>query len=368
MVPLHHSPAVVLTAEIAPGDVVDLFPAVLSHVGDVQITVRRIEARAPGIPQAIGPDLVAVAADPVRERVVGRHAIGRGRPAAVRGQARGGHAAHVHTQQLAEQRAAALSVAARAVLVPGAPPVTGRNVQVAVGAELQLPAVVVALRLLEAQQALLAVRVGDAGVRHRHHVARHHGEPGAVQRPLGVIDVEQTAGRIVGVERHSQQTHLVERGRGLHLGADVQEGRKGARWIAALLDPDEPVLLDHEQTVGVARRRGHEQRSARQAGDHRHGLQGRVGRRSDTGALRRGRGARRHRQQPGGRQPGGQKRTDPRTSGGHGAPRKPGRSPTAYTVRASASQSSRSAAVTSKISSAPSPQALASTSLSVSKR
>ncbi len=53
MCPLHGVPAVVPSLH----DEVHLFPVALPHVSCVELTSHPIEGKAPGIPQAIGPDL-----------------------------------------------------------------------------------------------------------------------------------------------------------------------------------------------------------------------------------------------------------------------------------------------------------------------
>ena len=76
------------------------------------------------------------------------------------------------------------------MLVAGPPAVPGGDVEVSVGTELELTAVVIVLRLREAQEPLFAVGIGDIRIA-RHLIARHHGEPRSVQRPLGVVHVEE---------------------------------------------------------------------------------------------------------------------------------------------------------------------------------
>src|SRR6185503_8415570 len=103
--------------------VVDLFEAALSHVRDVEVAGAGVEAGAPGIAQAVGVDLVAVAARTVVEGVVLRNDVALSAQTAVR-RARGGcYPARIDTQHLAQQRGQALSVPAGAVHVATAPAV-----------------------------------------------------------------------------------------------------------------------------------------------------------------------------------------------------------------------------------------------------
>src|SRR5687767_11010949 len=114
---LHHVPAEVDSAP--PGrDDVDLFPAVLPHVGDIEEVLLGVEAEAPGVAQPVGPNLTAGAAL-AGEGVVGGDRVGVA-------------PVDVETQQVAEQRAAILTVAVR---VPAASAVTHADVEHAVLAE-----------------------------------------------------------------------------------------------------------------------------------------------------------------------------------------------------------------------------------------
>src|SRR5678816_1628234 len=64
----HHPPGVVLAADSGRG-VVDLLPAVLSDIGDVQVAGGGIEAGPPRIAKPVGPDLVAQSAETVGKRI-----------------------------------------------------------------------------------------------------------------------------------------------------------------------------------------------------------------------------------------------------------------------------------------------------------
>ena len=114
---LHDVPAEV-ESPAACVDYVDLLPAILAHVRDVEAAGGRIEAEPPRVAQAPGPDLPAHPRAS-HERVVGRDRVGVAM-------------VHVDAQQIAEQGGAILSVPVR---IAGAAAVSHDGVEHAVGPE-----------------------------------------------------------------------------------------------------------------------------------------------------------------------------------------------------------------------------------------
>src|SRR5262249_13865385 len=114
---------------------VDLFPSILTDVGDVEGAKCPVEARAPGIAQAVRKNF-RVGARRAHERIVGRYVI------VAPGIAR---AVHGDTQVLAQQ---AVDVLPRVQGVAGAPAVTDRDVEIAVGPKAEPAALVIAERRL----------------------------------------------------------------------------------------------------------------------------------------------------------------------------------------------------------------------------
>ena len=143
VVPLHAAPAVVLSARAGGRLEVDLLPGVLANVGDVHVAGGAVEGEAPGVPEARRPDRVEHAAVP-DEGVAGGHEGRRG--------------VHVEAQHLAQVGRAVLGAVARVV---GAAAVPEGDVEVAVGAEGDLAAVVVREGLVLSDDLL-----DDGGVAH----------------------------------------------------------------------------------------------------------------------------------------------------------------------------------------------------------
>ncbi len=217
---------------------VDLLSRVLTDVADQQRSGDPVEAEAPRIAEAVAPDLICACA--ARERVAGRDRVGGS------GAARVG----VDPQQLAEQRLPVLAVLQR---VAGTTPVACGDVEVAVGPDLQLTAVVVReRRVIDRQQAssggrvdgaadlavLVDLQVAVAGARVHH--------------------IETAAGVVVRGEGDREQTALAARQDPI---GDVEERRRHA--VIGKLDPAR--LLDDEQPVGIRRLGGHVHRVAKRA-------------------------------------------------------------------------------------------------------
>ncbi len=131
-------------------------------------------------------------------------------------------------------------------------PVTGRDVEKAVGAEVNVAAVVVRFALLEIEDRGRASRVGHVGVSGRHLVPLDAGAVGIVTRVVGVVDVEQPVVFEVGVKRQSEQALFVAPV--VHDRREIEKGR-GER-LSVGDHPDRTALFDHEEpprpVAGVA--------------------------------------------------------------------------------------------------------------------
>jgi hypothetical protein len=167
--------------------------------------------------------------------------------------------------------------------------VSDRRVEVAVGAELEHPAVVVLPRLHDRQEDPLRVpvrlvRVGG--------VAAELGDADIAVSGARVVEgVEEPARRVVGRERDREETRLA---RQLHVLANVEE--RCRQHVAVANDAHGPRLLHDEEPLGVTSRRGHEHRplepaDARERDDvggvdgRRRGRRRRCGPRDAEGAL-----------------------------------------------------------------------------------
>ena len=150
--PFAAAPAVVRAAAIARGTraEVDLLVHVLAHVRDRKVTGLAIEGEAPGVAEAVGPDLAAP------RRLVVERVVGRDRVLAIR------RSTWIDAEDLAGQRPQVLP---GQIGVAPSSAVTGPHVQVTVGAELQLAAVVIRARVRELQDEPSTGRVRDVRVR-----------------------------------------------------------------------------------------------------------------------------------------------------------------------------------------------------------
>src|SRR5690606_15544619 len=162
LVALVAAPAQVEPAASAGGDEVDLLVRVLADVGDPEVACERVEGDAPRVAQAQRIDLVAAgSAGAVGIGVVGRDAVVRARGQAAVGRAAAAGAVDIDAQQLAQQAVRVLGVV---VWIATAAAVARGAGEVAVRAELDVTAVVVAVGLLELHQNQLGGRVGDVGI------------------------------------------------------------------------------------------------------------------------------------------------------------------------------------------------------------
>ena len=149
--PFNSIPAVVGT----PLAEINLFPFILSDIGDVKISQRAVEARSPTIAQPERKYFISSVCP--HERIVHGHVI------VVRGIGREVVAVHVDAQNLAEQ---AVDVLAGVQRIATTAAVTDGYVEISVGAEAEPPALVVAeRRLVDREDGRGARRIGDIGAR-----------------------------------------------------------------------------------------------------------------------------------------------------------------------------------------------------------
>jgi hypothetical protein len=144
MVALDDVPAVIVPARVARALMVDLLPAGLADVADEEIAVLPVEAEAPRIAKAVGPDLVARRGVAVDEGVR-------------RGDQR--RTVHVEAQDLPQERARALRVTFG--ISGRAAAVAGGSVEVAVGTEGEHAAVVVRGGVVDRAKDLDRAGIGD---------------------------------------------------------------------------------------------------------------------------------------------------------------------------------------------------------------
>ena len=186
------APSVVLAAGAVGRLEVDLLPGVLTHIGDIQIARRSIEARPPRVAQPIGPDLI-VAGNSYKRIACGNPVI-TARPVV---------AIDVDAQHLAQQLVGDVLCSIPRVASTAA--VTRGDVQEpVVGTEAYPTAVVVGERLEDRQQYQSATRVGNLRVV-RHAVPSYRCSAGVVC----VVNVEVTVVLIVRMERQPQQSPFV---------------------------------------------------------------------------------------------------------------------------------------------------------------
>ena len=207
---LHDGPAVVA----AVLDAVDLLPRVLPHVADPEALRAHVELV--GVAEAVGVDLVALGAVGGGERVVGGDAV----LGAL------GHVVDVDPEDRAEQGRRVLPVPER---VAPAAAVAEADVEVAVGAEGDRPAVVVRRGLVDAEEHALGGRVGPERVRggpgELGHARLEHADAGLGALDGGGVADEQAAVRLVArVEREPEEAALVD---GADALGEVEEDGRG---------------------------------------------------------------------------------------------------------------------------------------------
>ena len=214
-------PAEIGTRRLARRQLVDLLPAVLADLADHQIAREAVEREAPRVADAVGVDLGSGAGG---KRLARRDRVGLS--------ARG---ARIDAQDLAEQDAGVLSIGAHTA-------VAHADVEVAVGAELQLAAVVVGGRVRDTEHEAVT-GVGNVGA------------GGGVElpdddRPVreGRVRVQETRDGVVGGEGDREQAALSAES---DLARDVEE--RCRQDGAALHDAHRPTALDHEHARRIAR-------------------------------------------------------------------------------------------------------------------
>ena len=221
-VPLHAAPAVVQPDGCPLRREVDLLARALPDVADREVAGGAVEREAPGVAQPVGVHLGGRAARP-----------------------------GVDAEDLPQSTARVLRVVGRVVARAA---VAGADVQEAVGAELQLPAVVVAVRgMVDLEHRPPGRRIGEVRLRRRavELLDRDDAAVGVARPRSRVVDVEEPAGGVVGRERHRQEPLLAYRD---DAAGEVEERRAEDGAVADHVD--RPVLVDHEQAVRVGRRRG----------------------------------------------------------------------------------------------------------------
>ena len=218
------SPAKVQSPRRVGGLGVDLFPFVLPNVAKVEVAGTPVEAEAPGVAQAVGPDFVP--AWGVNEGIVVGDGVGC-------------PAVHVQAQEGAKKGVDVLAMVQR---VTAAAAVAQADIKVAVeGAEGEMASVVVAVGLGDGQEYLGTVGVSEVRVGRGNVVAGDHCR--AVSCP-GIVDIELAVGGIVGMEGQSQQSAL---GAGDYCAAQVEEW--GAEGRAVLYDTNGAWLLDDKEAA-----------------------------------------------------------------------------------------------------------------------
>ena len=186
---LAEGPTKVHACRGARRQVVDLLPARLADVSDPEVARELVEGEAPGVAQAVGPDL-PTAAGLAGEGIVGRDRVRR--------------AAHVEAQELPRQLRQVLRAAVVAL----------RGVQHAVGSERQHAAVVDRLVARDLEQLQLAARIRLARIPAAREEANElHARAAAlaVATRCDVVDVEAAVGRVRRVEHESEQSLRVLR-------------------------------------------------------------------------------------------------------------------------------------------------------------
>ena len=118
------------------------------------------------------------------------------------------------------------------------------DIEVTIGPEVDVARIVVGVWLLDGEENILAVRVGDVGVT-THLEARDPGAPDLI-RCVGIVHIEMAIARIVRVKGETQQSFFA--GTGVYPSGDVQKGDGGDDTLGRY-DLDRASLLDDEQPV-----------------------------------------------------------------------------------------------------------------------
>ena len=172
------APAVILSSGAGRRLEVDLFPGVLSDIGNKKVPGSSIERAAPWVAQTVGPDFIQPGT--ADKRIVGRHRV-----VAVR-IAREIIAVDVHAQDFAQPGFEILSGLER---ISATTTVAYGNIEVAIRTESELTAVMIAAGLILRQDNLRRVGIGHVRVAGGNLVAGNDCGPVV---DSGVIDVEES--------------------------------------------------------------------------------------------------------------------------------------------------------------------------------
>jgi hypothetical protein len=187
---LQHVPPVVFSSGARCGLKVDLFPRILTYIGDKKVTCDPVESAAPWVAHTVCPDLVQCV------RVAHEWVIRWNGVVAIRVSGKI-IAVNVYTQNLPQPGLEILSVLLR---ITAAAPIAESDVQVPVRTKGELSSVVVGERLILSQDYLRGVWISDVWIFGRHRVTRYLG----VAQVVGVIDVEESVTDVVRVESEAQ--------------------------------------------------------------------------------------------------------------------------------------------------------------------
>ena len=210
---LERAPSQVRTRCPCGRQVVDLLPRVLADISYPQCTGGAVEGEAPRVAQTL------------REHA---HARCRSR--------------RRDADDLAEQGAVVLGAVLR--IAPAAA-VAHAHVEATVRPEGELSTVVVGIRLRDGEDDGGRGRVGEVGRGGGDMVAHHAGVPGRV----GVVDVEETVGRVARTEREAQQSALPS---ARDACGEIEE--RCVERDSVPDDDDRAALLHDEEPSGVAGR------------------------------------------------------------------------------------------------------------------
>lgn len=217
------APTIIFTADARRRLEINFLPGILAHIADPHVARQPVEAEFPGIAQADSPNFIE------RRRIVHKRIGGRYRIRAT--------AVDIYAHHLAEVR---LSVLAVVLWVAARTAVTEAEVQVAVGAEVEVAGIVVGIGLIDAQDHQFAVGVGHIGI------GRADAEPGDARMAgaVGVIDVEVAVLGVVGMKNQAQQAALI--GGGVDAALDVQ--KRGRQALALRIeDVDDAALFGNKE-------------------------------------------------------------------------------------------------------------------------
>jgi len=188
-----HAPPIILTAAAACRLEIHFFPGILSDIADKEVPGQSIERAAPGISQPVGPDFRQGWRMP-DEGVVRWHSV-----VAIRITWEI-VAVNVHPQNFAEPRREILAVP---LWISAATAIAYGNIKIAIRTEGDGSAVMVlAVNLRLLQDCVGRVRIRYIGITGGNLVTGNHD----VVIVVGVIDIEVSVRRVIGMERQTQQS------------------------------------------------------------------------------------------------------------------------------------------------------------------